>query len=135
MKEISRRAMSNCSGGTACGPCEVYAVDAEIVVEDECRPVYLHAQWVDAASDTIHFEATTESTYDVYEKLNNCSNEEFDGLIAERDAINEKCDITSVLGDINLYERYGEQYDELVNMLQEAMNCDEVDIDLAEIEE
>lgn len=113
IKEISRRIMNNADEGMACGPVGITAIDAEIVVEDEGRKVYLHAQWIDEIGDEISYEATTESAYDIYEKLNHCSDDEFDDLIAMRDQIcsNEIEDTT----------RYQSFFDELRKMVEEEI--------------
>ncbi len=114
MKEISRRVMVNDNEGLACGPSGVLAADAEMAVLDEGKTVFLHAQWVSEAPDILH-EATTESVYDVYEKLNRGEGD-FDALIAERDRISG--------AGINLYfpgcvpeERYARQFEELDELL------------------
>lgn len=86
MKIVSRKSMYHEDYGMACGPIGITAIDAEIVVDDNGQKVYLHAQWVDEAADIILYEATSESVYDVYKKLNSGKGN-FDDLIAERDRI------------------------------------------------
>lgn len=86
MKIVRRRSMYHEEDGMACGPTGITAIDAELVVDDNGRKIYLHAQWVDEVPDTIVYEATFESTYDVCKKLNSGKGS-FDDLIAERDRI------------------------------------------------
>ena len=127
MKEISRRAMNSESEGMACGPAGLYAVDAEIVVEDEGKLVYLHTQWVDEVPDAIHFEATTESVYDEVIKVNglmNGDNDEFDAAVEVMNRISEEKNLSKNEG-IDIYERYDEQYQQLVQMMQEILDQDE----------
>lgn len=138
MKEISRRVMTNQSAGMACGPMFIYAVDAEIVVEDEGRKVYLHAQWVDQASDMILFEATTESVYDCEAKLNSLFDEggdAFEDAICERDQLQQDTDITKVFGPVDINERYAEQYQQLLSMMQEVLNKDDIGFDLFNLDD
>jgi len=85
--------MNNKNDGVACGPFSVYAIDAEIVVEDEGNTVYLHTQWVDAASDMILFEATTESIYDIELEITDAlskGDEAFDDAISKRNTVQEE---------------------------------------------
>ena len=146
MKEIDRRVMGHEGGGMACGPMGIYAADAEITVEDEGRTVCLHAQWVDEAYDSILFEATTESTYECYRKLNDLEdgeleiedgmdeNDMFDDLICERNRICEECDMQDLLGDVDLKERYAKEYSELIAMLQEQLDKDDIGFNLTTME-
>lgn len=132
MKEISRRAMNNESEGMACGPSGLYAVDAEIVVEDEGKTVYLHTQWVDEVPDEILFEATTESIYDQIVKINglmNADNDEFGEACKVLDRIRAE---KGLIGDegINISERYAEQYQQLIQMMQEILDQDDMGFDL-----
>ena len=66
MTEISRRTFFGEDGGMACGPMCITEIDAEITVQDGSEVWYLFAQWVDAADDTIDYEASKESLFDVY---------------------------------------------------------------------
>ena len=132
MKEISRRAMSSESEGMACGPAGIYAVDAEIAVEDGGKTVYLHTQWVDEVSDLILFEATTESIYDRMVRINqmmNADNDEFGKACEEMDRIREEKDLAKNEG-FDISERYAVQYQELVRMMQEILDRDEAGFDL-----
>lgn len=114
--KTSRRSMYHEDDGIACGPCGVTAVDAEIVVDDGNITVFLHGQWVDAAGDEVFFEATKESTYDVYARINN-NEGDFEENLAVRDRISEEG-----LGDwfpgCDIKERYAEQYAEIVEMIK-----------------
>ncbi len=116
MKEISRRAMNNDSEGMACGPSGLYAVDAEIVVEDEGKIVYLHTEWVSEVHDEILFEATTESIYDHLVKVNelmNGDNDEFDKACDVMHRTQNETDLSKNEG-IDISERYAEQYQQLI---------------------
>lgn len=129
MKEISRRAMNSESEGMACGPAGLYAVDAEIVVEDEGKLVYLHTQWVDEVPDDIYFEATTESIYDQMVKMNT-NQADFDKAVDEMNRIRDEKDLSKNEG-IDISERYAEQYQQLVQMMQEILDQDEKGFSLA----
>ena len=111
MKEISRQSVYSETEGIACGPVGITAVDAEIVVDDNGEKVFLHAQWVCEAGDEILFEATRESIYEVYEKLNTADGDEFEALIEERDRIE-----AGKIADDSKYQAF---YDELVKMIDE----------------
>ena len=137
MKELSRRAMSNEEVGMACGPMGIYAVDAEIVVEDEGHVVYLHTQWVNEACDMILFEASTASLYDCYEELNGLADADmdvFNAAIEKHDQIEKEADIEIIFGEIDIQERYAIQYEQLVQMMQVVLDKDQVDFDLSEME-
>ena len=126
MKEISRRAMNNDSEGMACGPSGIYAADAEIVVEDEGKTVYLHTQWVDEVSDEILFEANTESIYDHLVRINKLMNGDNDELGKACEAMEQarnETDLSRIEG-IDISERYAEQYQQLVQMMQEILDRD-----------
>ena len=113
-KEISRRSMYYEEEGSTCGPVSVTSIDTEIVVEENGQLVYLHAQWVDAAGDEIVFEATAESVYDIYEKLN-ANADNFDALITERDRI----EVTRIKED----ERFDAYYAEMKEMIIAEMEA------------
>ena len=129
MKEISRRAMNSESEGMACGLAGLYAVDAEIVVENEGKFVYLHTQWVDEAPDSIFFEATTESIYDQMIKMN-ADEAAFDEAIDAINRIRDEKDLSKNEG-IDISIRYADQYQQLIQMMQEILDQDEMDFDLA----
>ncbi len=125
MKEISRRVKSNSSEGVACGPVSIYAIDAEIVVEDEGKEIFLHAQYVSESPDIL-FEAHTKSIYDVYMELNKIDasdNEAFNTAIAKRDALDAE---ERVSDDLDIYERYADQYRELRRMIKDTMIEDDM---------
>lgn len=118
-KEISRRIMVNQDeGGMACGPVTgVTACDAEIVIDDNGKTVYLHAQWVDECDDEILLEATYTSVYDVYDKLNKCDwkdRKTVDALLTERDRI--------VADGIEDDTKYQDIYDELKKMVDDKLH-------------
>ena len=68
-EEITRRSMSSTEDGIACGPCSLFSADAEIAAEYRGQPVYFHGQWVDAASEDLLLEATSESLCDIIVRL------------------------------------------------------------------
>lgn len=125
--------MSTSDEGIACGPAGMYAIDAEIVVEDEGRNVYLHAQWISEVGDTVSFEATTESIYDVYEELNKINGnpkafpaDAFDKVIEKRNRIQQESSIAAV------FSGYEEQYDQMVQMIREVLDRDGYEYDWSE---
>lgn len=122
MKELSRRLEYHEEDGFACGPFGLTVIDAEIVIDDNGDTVYLHGQWVDAAGDEILFEATTESIYDAYIRMNNAKNdEEMDSACEERDRISEY--------QIENDEKYQAYYDDLKTMIIEEMKAHDFDTD------
>ena len=124
MRETNRKSMYHEECGIACGPVSITAIDAEITVDDDGKLVYLHAQWVDEASAYLLLEATTESAYEIYEKLNNAEDEEFDNLIAERDRI-----CSERIEDDSCYAHY---YDELKDMISKEMKMHGIEADIDE---
>ncbi len=132
MREINRRVVSNAKSGMSIGPISVYAVDAELVVEDEGNTVYLHAQWMNAEKDTILFEATTESVYDAQKEIEKIitgeSKMSFQDAIIKRDFIQREKDAGKLFGGIDIKERYSEQYDQLLQMMQEVIDQDGVGV-------
>ena len=44
--------------GLACGAFDESAIDAELVLEDEGKRIFLYAQWTDQMPDCIRMEAT-----------------------------------------------------------------------------
>lgn len=125
MKEISRKSMYHEENGIACGPVSVTAIDAEIVVDDKDKNVYLHAQWVDEASSYLLLEVTRESTYDIYEKLNDADGDEFNKLIAERDRI-----CKDQIKDNSQYALY---FEELKKMIMKEMEIHNIECDLENV--
>lgn len=138
MKEISRRAMSSGGAKKTTGLPLAYDVDAEIVVEDEGHIVYLHTSWTDSEMMSgISFEATTESLYDMYLEFDKVADDVAASMkVSENiNRVRVKTDVTEVLGDIEVYERYAVQYQQLVQMMQEILDQDGVDCNLSELEE
>lgn len=117
IKELSRRCMDNSEPdvNSLAYLGFVYACDAEIVVEDSGDVIYLHGQWISEVPDEILFEATRESIYDIYNKLNHSSSENFEALIDERERIQ-----SNKLDDEYARDRYAAQYDEILKLLEEA---------------
>ena len=127
MKEISRQSMYHVDEGMACGPVGITAIDAEIVVDDNGEKVYLSAQWVDAVSDEIRYLATKESTYAVYEKINNKEGD-FETLIEERDRIEKR-------GKIEDDERFEPFYAELKGMVIDELKKHDMEDWIEDLEE
>ena len=107
MKELSRRVMINTDGG-ALG---MTACDSEIVVDDDGKTVYIHAEWVDAAPEQFDIDVTDESIYDLAEQLNgmSVSDSAYTDLVIRMMTIRGK-DISGLIGG-NPYERYAEYID------------------------
>lgn len=126
MKEINRRIMMNDEQGMACGPCGVLAVDAEMVVDDEGNTVFLHVQWVSEAPGFLR-EATTESVYDIYERLNR-SEGEMDALLKERDRISD-AGIEKLFPGCNIEARYAVQFCELEHHIKEMLEARGYELD------
>ena len=117
LKELNRRIFVDDGSGEACGPCGIFGVDAEMVVEDEGKTVYLHAQWNSETNDYM-LEATTRSIYDIYEKMHHCeSNDEIEALVYHCDEIAELAARDPFLSKIDHKERYYDQYMTLVGMI------------------
>ena len=113
--EISRRSMYHEDEGMACGPVSSTAIMAEIVVEVDGQRIFLHGEWVDIAGD-YYYEATTESLFDVYEKMLNAENEEDEQeALAERDRISE-----AKIKDDSIFESY---YAEMEQMIHDEMKA------------
>ncbi len=90
-KEISRRSFYHEDEGIACGPVSSTAIVSEIVIEKDGQKIYLHGEWVDIAGE-YGYQATSESLFDVYEKLNNAASEEEEAAaVKELDRINANC--------------------------------------------
>ncbi|MDD6034396.1 MAG: hypothetical protein PUC47_13135 [Oscillospiraceae bacterium] len=115
--ELSRRLMANTDEGMACGPGGLEAADAEIVVCDEGREIFLHGQWVSECADEILLEATLESVYDIYEQMNRRSGEECPELLAERDRICAAAKADPFLSGMDAAERYAKQLAQIREML------------------
>lgn len=120
MKEISSRIMVNDGEGMACGPCGILAADAETVVLDAGKAVYLHAQWISEAPGVLH-EATAESVYDVYGKLNR-SEGDFEALIGERDRICGE-GISRLFSGCDAEERYAVQFEKLDALIRDELEA------------
>lgn len=135
LKEISRRMMTSKSEGIACGPCGIEAVDAEIVVDDNGRMVYLHGQWITECSPELFFNATNQSVYEYYKKLKSCEESEFEELITERDKITDDAKNDPFLSSIDIMDRYKVQIAALREMLMTGIKELGYELDEDEIEE
>lgn len=114
IKEISRRSFYHEDEGIACGPVSSTAIVSEIVVEKDGQRVYLHGEWVDVAGG-YYYAATTESLFDVYEKLNHAtSKEEEEAAVKELDRINANCYVKDDSG-------FKSFYPELKQMIHDEM--------------
>ena len=65
IKEISRRCVFNTDDYGISG---IDAINAEIVIEDDGKKVFLLGQWSNESGD-YYFETTYISTFDLYEKM------------------------------------------------------------------
>lgn len=120
--ELKRRMTTNSFGaGVACGPMGYDAVDAEIIVLDNGNKVYLHGEWVSENPDGFLLEATTESIFNLNEQLNDCSDDEFDKLIADRERIRENAMTVEYWANVDVKERYKMQYAEILKILANEM--------------
>lgn len=114
LKEINRRVMVNDESGMACGPCDVLAADAEMVVNDDGKAIYLHVQWVSEAPGFLH-EATTESIYDIYEQMNCEGDIDASAELLERIS---SVGIGQLFPSCGIEVRYGEQFQELERLIK-----------------
>lgn len=110
---LKRSVATNYGAGVACGPFGYDAVDVEIVVLDNGQKVYLHGGWCSECPDEFDFNVTAESVYDIYARLSDCSIEEETELIATLDRILEAAESDEFLKDVDVMERYSEQYKEI----------------------
>ena len=112
IQEISRRSVFHTD---ECGISGIDSADAEIVVEDNGRQVFLHAQWVSEVPEEFLFETTYESTYDLYEKMfePGC---DADALCAERDRI-----VAAGMKESESAVKYPEQRDALIEMILDKL--------------
>lgn len=132
MKEISRRCMLNDEVGMACGPCGVIAADAEMVVEDEGKTVYLHVQWISEAPGFLD-EATAESVYDLYNGISHDEGD-VDALVRECERISA-AGIESLFPACDIQERYGEQFREMEQTIKNLLAEHGYEIDEEEEED
>lgn len=76
------------------------------------------------------FEATHKSAYSVDERLNKIANDE----TVDKEALKERDRIESnAIVDIDIKEKYADQYSQLNQMMQEIINEDCIDFDLSTI--
>ena len=126
MKEISRRSMYHEDEGMACGPVSMATADAEIVIDNNGDKVYLHGQWIDELGDEIFYEATKESTYDIYEKFNKKEGDD-DELLAEYDRV-----ANNAIQNVEIYNCY---FEEIKKMIFEELDKHGIVIDFDEEDE
>ena len=126
IKEVSRRSVFHTD---ECGISGIDSSDAEIVVEDNGRQVFFHAQWVSEVPDEFLFETTYESTYDLYEKMFE-QGYNTDALSAERDRI-----VAAGMKESESAEKYPEQRDALIDMIFEKLEEHGIDLDIDEEDE
>ncbi len=117
VKEVSRRSMYYEDRGMACGPVRLMTIDAEIVLDDNGKTVYLHGQWVNLAGDEIYHAAYSESAYDVYARLNKSDNDGDDSLDVDEDADVTKIEEAKIEDD----SRYESFYKEMEKMIHNEM--------------
>lgn len=115
IKEVRRRVMCTTDEGIACGPVSSTAIEGEIVIDDEGKEVYLHGQWVLEAHESILVEATNESVYDIYERMD-INSDEFDAMIKEIEEIRK-----TTIDENTARNRYGAYIDALAEMIIEKI--------------
>lgn len=120
IKEISRRAAFHTD---ECGISGIDSVDAEIVVENEGKRVFLHAQWVSEAADDIIFETTYESAYDIYEKMFDPA-VDVQALCDERDRV-----VAAGMTEEESAAKYPEQHEALIEMVKAKLAENGIEIE------
>lgn len=96
-------------------------IDAEVEVSDKGEKVFLHARWSSDASSEFIIEATKESLYELYEKLNN-------GIVDEKVLIEDINRIKESKFDEDFVaQRYAAQCDQLVRMVAYEMFAKNID--------
>ncbi len=110
IREISRRVQMTEDEGIACGPASTVSLEAEIVIDDNGKKVYLHGQWVDAAPEDTLYEAHTVSMFDMYIRMTHAEDdEELEALCNERDRLDEMYRV-----DMTPYESYIAELDQMI---------------------
>ena len=97
--------------GLACGAFDESAIDAELVLEDEGKRIFLYAQWTDQMPDCIRMEATSESLYEISRQMGN-RDADWELLAAERNRIRK-----GRLDEAAVAERYSPYFEELKRMV------------------
>ena len=85
---ISRDIRYSEDTGLTCGAFDESAIDAEIVLEDEGKRIFLYAQWTDQMPDCIRMEAAPESLYRISRRMED-RDADWESLAAERSRIRE----------------------------------------------
>ncbi len=112
---ISRDIRYSEDTGLTCGAFDESAIDAEIVLEDEGKRIFLYAQWTDQMPDSIRMEAAPESLYGISERMGN-RDADWESLAAERNRIRKNRPDDSAVA-----ERYAPYFDELKRMVVSKM--------------
>ncbi len=112
---ISRNIRYSEDTGLTCGAFDESAIDAELVLEDEGKQIFLYAQWTDQMPDCIRMEAALESLYGISRRMEN-RDADWGFLAAERSRIRK-----NRLDDAAAAERYAPYYDELKRMVVSEM--------------
>ena len=114
---ISRDIRYSEDTGLTCGAFDESAIDAELVLDDEGRRVFLYAQWSDQMPESIRMEAVSESLYEISRQMED-RDADWEFLAAERNRIRE-----SRVNDAAAAERYAPYYEELKRMVTSEMKC------------
>ena len=111
IEAVSRRVRFSEDTGMSCGAFDESAVDAELVLEDQGRRVFLCGQWTDQMPDRIRMEAVPESLYEISEQMDSRGSDWGD-LAARRERI-----LKSRIDDPAAAERYAPYFEELRRMI------------------
>ena len=111
IRAVGRRIRFSEDSGMACGAFDECSVDAELVLEDKGKRVYLYAQWTDQMPEVIRTETVPESLYEINARLAD-RNADWEATAAERNRI-----LKGRLADAAAEERYGPYLKELREMV------------------
>lgn len=114
--ELSRRSRYHDGEGIVCGPVSISTAEAEIVVEDSGKKVYLFGEWVSESPDEVLFEATKKSIYDIQVSID-LAKDDTDEKYEELDAVREDT-IDDWFPGCDIEKRYAVQHEEILKMLQ-----------------
>ena len=112
---ISRDIRYSEDTGLTCGAFDESAIDAEIVLEDEGKRIFLYAQWTDQMPDSILMEAALESLYGISQRMGD-RDADWEFLAAERSRIRK-----NRLDDAAAAGRDAPDFDELKRMVVSEM--------------
>ena len=115
IEEIRRRSIYH-EDSDETSPTYAAEVNAEIVLNDNGKTVYLTAQWVSLADDCIDYFVTTKPLYDIFVGLfdfcTKLTKEEFDALCQKKDKIEKNYSLYGE--DAEKYENYRKELFQMV---------------------